>query len=49
MDVAPEDLPAAVEGASVLGFRGFNLTMPHKRAMLPLLATSTNWPRSPAP
>lgn len=28
MDVAPEDLPAAVEGASVLGFRGFNLTMP---------------------
>jgi shikimate dehydrogenase len=37
MDVAPEDLPAAVEGASVLGFRGFNLTMPHKRAMLPLL------------
>lgn len=37
MDVAPEDLPAAVKGASVLGFRGFNLTMPHKRAMLPLL------------
>ena len=37
MDVAPEDLPAAVEGASVLGFRGFNLTMPHKRTILPLL------------
>ena len=37
MDVAAEDLPAAVKGASVLGFRGFNLTMPHKRAMLPLL------------
>lgn len=37
MDVAPENLPAAVQGASVLGFRGFNLTMPHKRAMLPLL------------
>ena len=37
MDVAPEKLPAAVEGASVLGFRGFNLTMPHNRAILPLL------------
>ncbi len=37
MDVSPEDLPAAVTGASALGFRGFNLTMPHKRAILPLL------------
>lgn len=37
MDVEPEDLPAAVAGASALGFRGFNLTMPHKRAILPLL------------
>jgi shikimate dehydrogenase len=37
MDVRPEDLPAAVTGASALGFRGFNLTMPHKRAILPLL------------
>lgn len=37
MDVRPEDLHAAVTGASALGFRGFNLTMPHKRAILPLL------------
>ena len=37
MDVKPEDLPAAVEGVCVLGFRGFNLTMPHKRAIRPLL------------
>lgn len=37
MDVRPEDLPTAVTGASALGFRGFNLTMPHKRAILPLL------------
>lgn len=37
MDVRPEDLPTAVAGASVMGFRGFNLTMPHKRAILPLL------------
>ncbi len=37
MDVRPEDLPAAVTGASALGFRGFNLTMPHKQAILPLL------------
>ena len=37
MDVRPEDLPAAVSGLRVLGFRGFNVTMPHKEAILPLL------------
>jgi shikimate dehydrogenase len=37
MDVRPEDLPDAVRGLRVLGFRGFNVTMPHKEAMLPLL------------
>jgi shikimate dehydrogenase len=37
MDVLPEDLPAAVSGLRALGFRGFNVTMPHKEAMLPLL------------
>src|SRR5919199_1927813 len=37
MDVKPEDLPDAVRGLRVLGFRGFNVTMPHKEAMLPLL------------
>jgi len=37
LDVDPDDLPAAVEGAAVLKLRGFNITMPHKRAMIPLL------------
>jgi shikimate dehydrogenase len=37
LDVEPEDLPAAVAGMRALNFRGFNITMPHKRALLPLL------------
>jgi shikimate dehydrogenase len=37
MDVLPEELSAAVCGLRALGFRGFNVTMPHKEAMLPLL------------
>jgi shikimate dehydrogenase len=37
MDVRPENLPAAVSGLRALGFRGFNVTMPHKEAILPLL------------
>ena len=37
MDVLPEDLPAAVGGLGALGFRGFNVTMPHKEAVLPLV------------
>jgi shikimate dehydrogenase len=37
LDVEPEDLSPAVRGAAALGFWGFNVTMPHKRAILPLL------------
>lgn len=37
LDVSPEALPAAVAGLGALGFRGFNVTMPHKEAILPLL------------
>jgi shikimate dehydrogenase len=37
LDVKPDDLFLAVRGAPALGFRGFNVTMPHKRAILPLL------------
>ena len=37
LDVAPEDVPAAVRGAAALGLRGFNVTMPHKRVVLPLM------------
>lgn len=37
LNVGPEDVPAAVRGAVALGLRGFNVTMPHKRAVLPLM------------
>jgi shikimate dehydrogenase len=37
LDVDPHDLPAAVKGAAALKLRGFNITMPHKRAMIRLL------------
>jgi len=37
LNVRAEDLPAAVRGAAALGLRGFNVTMPHKRAMVSLV------------
>ncbi|MBV9455874.1 MAG: quinate/shikimate dehydrogenase, partial [Rubrobacter sp.] len=37
MDVEPNRLPAAVEGLAALGFIGFNVTMPHKEALPPLM------------
>jgi shikimate dehydrogenase len=37
LDVDPHDLPAAVRGLAALKLRGFNVTMPHKRAMIPLV------------
>ncbi len=37
MDVGPDRLPAAVQGLRALGFVGFNVTMPHKEAILPLM------------
>lgn len=37
MDVKREDLPDAVRGLEALGFRGFNVTMPHKETIGPLL------------
>ena len=37
MPVRPEALPAAVEGLKCLGFRGFNVTIPHKSAVMELL------------
>lgn len=37
MDVPPERLQAAVRGLAALGFVGFNVTMPHKEAILPLM------------
>jgi shikimate dehydrogenase len=37
LNVTSDDLPEAVRGAAALGLRGFNVTMPHKRAMVPLV------------
>ena len=37
MDVSSEDLAVAVSGLRALGFRSFNVTMPHKQTILPLL------------
>jgi len=41
MDVAPGALPAAVAGLSALGYRGFNVTMPHKVSILAHLSRLT--------
>ena len=38
MEVPPADLATAVHGARAMGFRGFNLSMPHKVSVIPLLA-----------
>ena len=38
MEVAREDLAAAVKGAFAMGFKGFNLSMPHKVTVIPMLA-----------
>ncbi len=37
MEVAPVDLAEAVRGLRAIGFRGFNLSMPHKVSVIPLL------------
>jgi len=37
LDVDPDELPAAVRGLQALKLRGFNVTMPHKLAMVPLV------------
>lgn len=37
LHVRADDLPEAVRGAKVLGLQGFNVTVPHKVAIIPLL------------
>ncbi|BBL78821.1 shikimate dehydrogenase (NADP(+)) [Rubrobacter xylanophilus] len=37
LDVRPEGLEAAVRGLGALGFRGFNVTMPHKEGVCALV------------
>lgn len=41
-EVGPENLGDAMRGMRALGFRGGNLTMPHKTAVLPLLDELTD-------
>src|SRR5512137_563196 len=37
LEVTPDKLPDAIRGIRALGFRGLNLTVPHKVAVIPLL------------
>ena len=37
LEVAPQHLATAVQGARAMGFRGFNCTIPHKVAVIPFL------------
>ena len=41
IEVRPEDLADAVHGAKAMRFRGFNLTVPHKVDVVPLLDRSS--------
>ena len=36
--IKPENLPAAIQGFAAVGVVGFNVTIPHKQAILPLLS-----------
>lgn len=36
-DIAPDDLGPAVDGLRAIGARGFNVTLPYKEAMMPLV------------
>jgi shikimate dehydrogenase len=40
--VAPEDLAAAVTGLRAIGVQGFNVTIPHKQAIMPFLAYTSD-------
>lgn len=37
LPIAPENLAAAVKGFEAIGLHGFNVTIPHKQAIMPLL------------
>jgi shikimate dehydrogenase len=37
LPVKPEDLPQAIAGFAAIGLRGFNVTIPHKQAVMPFL------------
>ncbi|MGB7417027.1 MAG: shikimate dehydrogenase [Thermosynechococcaceae cyanobacterium] len=37
LHIEPEHLQSAIEGLAAVGYRGFNVTIPHKQAIIPLL------------
>jgi len=39
--IAPEDLSQAIAGFEAIGVQGFNVTIPHKQAIIPLLTAVT--------
>ncbi|HAC62658.1 MAG TPA: shikimate dehydrogenase [Cyanothece sp. UBA12306] len=39
--VAPQNLETAIAGLATIGVRGFNVTIPHKQAIIPLLSEVT--------
>jgi shikimate dehydrogenase len=44
--VKPEDLKVAISGFAAIGVRGFNLTIPHKQIVMPLLSEVSDVARS---
>ena len=44
--VKPEDLKVAIAGFAAIGVRGFNLTIPHKQIVMPLLSEISDVARS---
>ena len=44
LPVTADKLATALQGLPVLGFRGCNVTMPHKQSVIPLLDASIPWP-----
>ncbi|HAO11322.1 MAG TPA: shikimate dehydrogenase [Planktothrix sp. UBA8407] len=44
--VSPSDLKVAMEGFAAIGIQGFNLTIPHKQAVLPFLSEVTTLAQS---
>ncbi|MGH7029961.1 MAG: shikimate dehydrogenase family protein, partial [Stellaceae bacterium] len=43
LPVRPENIEAALRGLPALGFRGCNLTIPHKLAALDVLGSHRQW------
>ena len=48
LPVQPEQLERALRALPALGFRGVNLTLPHKEAALSIVDGSIRWPAASA-